>query len=135
MLRVVQTAAWDWAPPHMSGYLNLPPPPPQYPAPHPHGQPWNQQSYHQDPQWPTYPPLPRGPPPPPPHGVAPRAPLPSLPYGAPPSATGEPPESTEGAARPIHRCGTDQEGAWAAAEPTRPYILRCGFECVVCTEP
>ena len=25
-------------------------------------------SYHEDPQWPTYPPLPRGPPPPPPHG-------------------------------------------------------------------
>ena len=28
MLRVVQTAAWDWEPPHMSGYPHLPPPPP-----------------------------------------------------------------------------------------------------------
>ena len=43
--------------------------------------------------------------------------------------------STEGAAWPIHRCGKDQEGAWAAAEPTRSYVLRCGFQCVVCTEP
>ena len=25
MLRVVQTAAWDWEPPHMSGYPHLPP--------------------------------------------------------------------------------------------------------------
>ena len=25
MLRVVQTAAWDWAPPHISGYPHLPP--------------------------------------------------------------------------------------------------------------
>ena len=59
MLRVVQTAVWDWAPPHMSGYPHLPPPPPQYPPPHAHGQP--RQSYHEDPQWPTYPPLPRAP--------------------------------------------------------------------------
>ena len=43
--------------------------------------------------------------------------------------------SPEGAARPIHRCGREQEGAWAAAEPTRSYVLRCGFQCVVCTEP
>ena len=43
--------------------------------------------------------------------------------------------SSEGAARPIHRCGREQEGAWAAAEPTRSYVLRCGFQCVVCTEP
>ena len=106
-MRVVQTAASDWAPPHMSGYPHLPAPPPQY-----------QQSYHEDPQWPGHPPQPRGPPPPPPHGepprgrppsvpygapprgpppslpygAPPRAPLPSLPYGAPPGATGEPPE-------------------------------------------
>ena len=26
MLRVVQPAAWDWAPPHMSGYPHPPPP-------------------------------------------------------------------------------------------------------------
>ena len=90
MLRVVQTAAWDWAPPHISGYPHPPPPPPQYPPPHAHGQP--QQSYHQDPQWPTYPPLPRGPPPPPPHGAPPRGPPPSLPYGTPPGATGQPPK-------------------------------------------
>ena len=107
MLRVVQTAAWDWAPPHMSRYPHLLASPPQY-----------QRSYHEDPQWPGYPPQPRGPPPPPPHGEPPRghppplpygapprghapslpygAPLrgppPSLPYGAPTSATGEPPE-------------------------------------------
>ena len=62
MLRVVQTAAWDWEPPHMSGYPHLQPLPPQYPPPHAHRQP--QQSYHQDPQWHPYPPLPPPPPPP-----------------------------------------------------------------------
>ena len=107
MLRVVQTAAWDGSPPHMSGYPHLPAPPPQY-----------QQPYHEDPQWPSYPPQPRGPPPPPPHGgpprghppplpygapprghppslpygAPPRGPPPSVPYGMPPGATGEPPE-------------------------------------------
>ena len=45
MLHVVQAAAWDWAPPHMSGYPHLPAPPTQY-----------QQSYDEDPQWPSYPP-------------------------------------------------------------------------------
>ena len=84
MLRVVQTAAWDWAPPHMSGYPHLPPPRPQY-----------QQSYHADPQRPSYPALPRGPPPPPPHGEPPRGPPPSLPYGAPPR--GAPPSLPYGA--------------------------------------
>ena len=104
MLHVVQTAAWDWAPPHMSGYPHLPGPPPQY-----------QQSYDEDPQWPSYPPLPRGPPPhgqpprghppplpygapprghppPLPYGAPPRGSPPPLPYGAPPGASGEPPE-------------------------------------------
>ena len=91
MLHVVQTAAWDWAPPHMSGYPHLPAPPPQY-----------QQSYDEDPQWPSYPPLPRGPPPhgepprghppPLPYGAPPRGHPPPLPYGAPPGASGEPPE-------------------------------------------
>ena len=147
MLHVVQTAAWDWAPPHMSGYPHLPAPPPQY-----------QQTYDEDPQLPSYPPLPGGPPP---HGEPPRVHPPPLPYGAPPR--GHPPPavwratagspaspalwctprrigraagaSSEGAARPIHRCGREQEGAWAAAEPTRSYVLRCGFQCVVCTEP
>ena len=90
MLRVVQTAAWDWEPPHMSGCPHLPRPPPQYPPPHAHRQP--QQSYHQDPQWHPYPPLPPPPPPPPPHGAPLRGPPPSLPYGAPPFATFEPPE-------------------------------------------
>ena len=89
MLRLVQTAAWDWEPPHISEYPHLPPPPPQYPPPHAHHQP--QQWYHQDPQWHPYPPLPP-PRPPPPHGAPPRGPLPSLPYGAPPFATGEPPD-------------------------------------------
>ena len=104
MLHVVQTAAWDWAPPHMSGYPHLPGPPPQY-----------QQSYDEDPQWPSYPPLPRGlpphgqlprghppplpygapprgHPPPLPYGAPPRGSPPPLPYGAPPGASGEPPE-------------------------------------------
>ena len=90
MLRVVQTAAWDGATPHMSTYPHLPPPPPRYPPPHANGQP--QQLYHQDPQRPTYPPLPRGPTPPPPHGAPLQGPPPSLPYGAPPGATGEPRE-------------------------------------------
>ena len=104
MLHVVQTAAWDWAPPHMSGYPHLPAPPPQY-----------QQSYDEDPQWPSYPPLPRGPPPhgepsrghppplpygappvghppPLPYVAPPRGPPPPLPYGAPPGASGDPPE-------------------------------------------
>jgi hypothetical protein len=104
VLHVVQTAAWDWAPPHMSGYPHLPGPPPQY-----------QQSYDEDPQWPSYPPLPRGPPPhgqpprghppplpygapprghppPLPYGAPPRGSPPPLPYGAPPGASGEPPE-------------------------------------------
>ena len=104
MLHVVQTAAWDWAPPHMSGYPHLPGPPPQY-----------QQSYDEDPQWPSYLPLPRGPlphcqpprghpppfpygapprghPPPLPYGAPPRGSPPSLPYGAPPGAPGELPE-------------------------------------------
>ena len=104
MLHVVQTSAWDWAPPHMSGYPHLPAPPPQY-----------QQSYDEDPQWPSYAPLPRGPPPhgepprghppplpygapprghprPLPYGAPPRGPPPPLPYGAPPGASGEPPE-------------------------------------------
>ena len=81
MLHVVQTAAWDWAPPHMSGYPHLPGPPPQY-----------QQSYDEDPQWPSYPPLPRGPPP---HGQPPRGHPPPLPYGAPPR--GHPPPLPYGA--------------------------------------
>ena len=85
MLHVLQTAAWDWAPPHMSGYPHLPAPPPQY-----------QQSYHEDPQWPSYPPQPRGPaPPPPPHGEPPRGHPPPLPYGAPPR--GHPPSLPYGA--------------------------------------
>ena len=90
MLHVVHTAAWDW--------------PPQY-----------QQSYDEDPQWPSYPPLlrgppphgqpprghppplpygapPRGHPPPLPYGAPPRGSPPPLPYGAPPGASGEPPE-------------------------------------------
>ena len=32
MLRAVQTAAWDWEPPHMSGYPRLPPPATAVPA-------------------------------------------------------------------------------------------------------
>ena len=91
MLPVVHTAAWDWEPPHMSGYPHLPPPlPPHYPPPHAHRQP--QRSYHQDPQWHPYLPLPPPPPPPPPHGAPPRGPPPSLLYGVPPFATSEPPE-------------------------------------------
>ena len=78
MLHVVQTAAWDWAP------LHLPAPPPQY-----------QQSYHEDPQWPSNPPQPRGPPPPPPHGEPPQGQPPPLPYGAPPR--GHPPSLPYGA--------------------------------------
>ena len=78
MLRVVQTAAWDWAPPHMSGYPHLPAPPPQY-----------QQWYHEDPQRPSYPPQPQGPPSLPPHGEPPRGHPPLLPYGGPPR--GHPP--------------------------------------------
>ena len=91
----------------LTGYPHLPAPPPQY-----------QQSYDDDPQWPSYPPQPRGPPSPPPHGdpprghppplpygapprghppplpygAPPRGPPPPLPYGAPPGASGEPPE-------------------------------------------
>ena len=84
MLHVVQTAAWDRAPPHMSGYPHLRAPPPQY-----------QQLYHEDPQWPSYPPQPRGPPPPPPHGEPPRGHPPPLPYGAPPR--GHPPSLPYGA--------------------------------------
>ena len=151
MLRVVQTAAWDWAPPHMSGYPHLPAPPPQY-----------QRSYHEDPQWPGYPPQPRGPPAAAAAWRAAAGPPASLALwraaaGPPPfpalwrAAAGSPAfpalwraprrigraagASSEGAARPIHRCGREQEGAWAAAEPTRSYVLRCGFQCVVCTEP
>ena len=79
---------------------------------------------------------PRGHPPSVPYGAPPRGPPPSLPYGAPPWRSGRAAgASSEGAARPIHPCGTDQEGAWAAAEPTRSYVLRCGIQCVVCTEP
>ena len=134
MLRVVQTAAWDWAPPHMSRYPHLPPPATAVPA--------------------------ASCPPSTPAVVPPRpaaAPL-SAAAAGPPSAsaawraaTGPPAfpalwraprrngraarASTEGAAWPIHRCGTDQEGAGVAAEPTRSYVLRCGFQCVVCTQP
>ena len=137
MLRVVQTAAWDWAPPHMSGYPHLPPPPPQYPPPHAHRQP--QQSYYQDPQCHPYPPLPRQPQPPPPASAAWRAAAgpPAFPalWRAPWRNGRAARASTEGAAWPVHRCGTDQEGAWAAVGPTRSYVLRCGFQCVVCTEP
>ena len=84
MLHVVQTAAWDWAPPHMSGYPHVPAPPPQY-----------QQPYDEDPQWPSYPPQPRPPPPPQPHGEPPRGHPPPLPYGAPPR--GHPPPLPYGA--------------------------------------
>ena len=86
MLPVVQTAAWDWEPPHHSGYPHLPPPPPpppQYPPPNAHRQP--QHSYHQDPQWHPYPPLPPPPPPPLPHSALP-PPTPLLrPMARPPS--------------------------------------------------
>ena len=85
MLRVVQPAACDWEPPHMSGYPHLPPPPPpQYPLPHAHRQP--QQPYHQDPQWHPYPPLPP-PPPPRPRRMACRcgASRPPCPMACPPS--------------------------------------------------
>ena len=84
MLRVLQTTALDWAPPHMSGYPHLPVPPPQY-----------QQVYHKDPRWPSYPQQPRGPPPLPPHGEHPRVQPPPLPYGAPPR--GQPPSLPYGA--------------------------------------
>ena len=89
MLPVVQTATWDWEPPHISGYPHLPPAPPQYPPPHAHRQP--QHSYHQDQQWQPYPPLPR--PPPPRLCRMARCPPPPPPtHGAPPFATSEPPK-------------------------------------------
>ena len=100
MLRVVQTAAWDSEPPHMSGYPHLPPPPPQYPPPHAHRQP--QHSYHQDPQWHPYPPL--APPPlPPPHGTLPPPPPSSALWRTPLRNVRAAGASTQGAAWPVHR--------------------------------
>ena len=109
------------------------PQPPQYPPPHAHRQP--QQSYHKDPQRHPYPPLPRVPPPAPAAWrAAARPPSFSAVWRAPLRNVRPAKASTEGAPWPVHRCGTDQEGAWAAAEPTRWYVLRFGFQCVVCTE-
>ena len=150
VLHVVQTAAWDWAPPHMSGYPHLPAPPRSTstrttktrsgPAiRHSRGAPLRCRRMASR----------RG---------ATRLPCPmARRRGATPfpavwrAAAGSPASptlwraprgigraagaSSEGATRPIHRCGREPEGAWAAAEPTRSYVLRCGFQCVVCTEP
>ena len=91
MLRVVQTAAWDWDPRHMSSYPHLPSPATALPAA---SCPPSTPAFV--PPRPTVAPLSAAaappPPTPPPHGTPPRAPPPSLPYGAPPFATGEPAE-------------------------------------------
>ena len=116
MLPVVQIAAWDWEPPHMSGYHYTRTFPPRHhstlplmPTVHPSTRTTKTRSGA---------PIRRCPPPPLPH------------HGAPPFGTSEPPEI-----QPKALLGPFTDvGAWAAAEPTRSYVLHCGFQCVVWTE-
>ena len=152
VLYVVQTAAWDWAPPHMSGTRTCQPrhrstssrttktqlsataagPPSAAAA-------WRAAAGPPAAGPPASLALWRAAAGPPPFSTVWRAAAgspasPAL-WRAPRRIGRAAGASSEGAARPIHRCGREQEGAWAAAEPTRSYILRCGFQCVVCTEP
>ena len=134
MLRVVQIAAWDCEPPHMSGYPHLPPPRHHstrrlMPTVNPSNRTTKTRSGTPIRRccWPSRR-LRR---------MTCRRGAPAFPalWRTPLRNVRAARASTEGATWPVHRCGTDQEVAWAAAEPTRLYFLRCGFQRVVCTEP
>ena len=111
MLRVVEIAAWDWELPHMSGYPHLPPPATTVPATS-----CVPSTPALVPPRPAVGPLPAAAaPPPPPASAAWRAaagpPALSALWRAPLRNVRAAGASTEGAAWPVHRCGTDQEGA------------------------
>ena len=92
MLPVVQAAAWDKEPPHMSGYPHLTPPPPRHHGTRPLMPTVNPSTHTTKTRSGTH--IRRYPPPPPllRRMARCRPPLPPPPYGAPPLATSELPE-------------------------------------------